>query len=174
MPDIYRYNMPFLFYDINPTKETQYKTWTRQKAISINKYYVEYIDGYSGIKHLNMLNLSNLLSLFKNATFIKIKASSGDFAVACSLRPVMLKKAALEKELARYKMFTFDMSQFLQMVINLGRRNILYNVQHNPPSKDVDREAKGSWLSDHGELISSVNKMIHIGYGSLEDTIVVR
>ena len=117
--------MPFLFYDIHPTKQIQYKSWKREKVISINKYYVECIDGCSGFKYLNMVNLSNVIKLLENINFIKLRTSSVDVASIFDTDNINQHLSEAEAlHAAKHSIFSFDTLHFLHMINNLGRRNI--------------------------------------------------
>lgn len=63
-----KYNIPFLFYDIRPTK-----SWTYSEEI--DRSYDEYMDNYEGFKSLNLIH-PNMLKLFHNVKLIDIVAGS--------------------------------------------------------------------------------------------------
>ena len=103
------FDLPFLFYDLHPTKGREHKNnFWRNKVISVNKYCYEYIDDYSGMRLLNIFN-SNIFKLFKNINHIQL-----------------LNGGSLN-DYGEYE-FRFDLLSFLS-VIECGSKRISYHIK---------------------------------------------
>ena len=116
--EVYKYKIPHLFYDIHPRKERERKDnkWNG-KVISINKYYMEYIDSFGGLKVLNLLNVKLLKAIFTN-----------------------IKHITIYDEYGKYQ---FDLLSFLE-VIQDQKTNIKYHIKAY--RGEEEEEDKDSWL----------------------------
>ena len=149
---IYRFKVPFLFNDIHPTREKQMKGVDIQikgeylqktgRVSSISKYYHEYIDGHSGLKFLNVINVSNCQKLFSNLKSLELLVQR---------RPWFDDK----RDVHLSQDFEFDCMSYMWNLMSADDEKMQYTIT-------VEKEKEGSedtWLSKWKENKSLARKV---------------
>ena len=149
-----------IHHNTRPTKRRTSKGKTgpgTARSISVSKHYDEYVDGYEGPKSLNLFNFSNFYKLFRNVTSLGI-VINGQFITSDD-------NAEDEHKLYNVFEFKFDMISFFCLLMQAGRRNILYNIK-GKRYWGGNGQRKKTWLLDVEPIVSRASDLpgMEIGY----------